>query len=147
MQKYKISEIENTPLGSRVAPFVDFLKENDLGTVPTGKYPLSGGVSVAVMEIVTKTEEKWEAHKNFIDIQIIISGEERMGFGNVSKMPETVSYNPQKDVFFVDGKGGSYINVSAGEFVIFGVEDAHAPGLAVGENPVAVKKAVVKIPV
>jgi len=147
MKKYNISEIEKTPLGDRVQPFVNFLKEHDLKTVETGKYPLENGVLVNVMEITTKTEEKWEVHKKFLDIQIIISGKEKMGYGDVSSMNETVAYNPDKDVFYVDGKGGSYIEVSEGEFVIFDVTDAHAPGLSVDGSPTQVKKAVVKIPV
>lgn len=147
MKKYSISEIEKTPLGGRVQPFVNFLKENDLKTVEVGKYPLENGVLVNVMEITTKTEEKWEAHKKFLDIQIIISGKEKMGYGDVSAMNETVAYNPDKDVFFVDGAGGSYIDVFEGEFVIFDVTDAHAPGLALDGEASQVKKAVVKIPV
>jgi len=146
VKKHSISEIEKTPLGEKVAPFVAFLKENDIQSLEKGKYDLSGGCKLSIAEITTKTEEKWEAHKEFIDIQYVLTGDEKMGFGNVADMNETVPYNSEKDVLFYDGKNGEYITVSSGEFVIFGVEDAHAPGLAVNE-PSFVKKAIVKIPV
>ncbi len=51
---------------------------NKADVAAVGKYELEGGAYVSVQEYTTKarSEAKYEAHKKFIDIQLILSGRE-----------------------------------------------------------------------
>jgi biofilm protein TabA len=91
-------------------------------------------------------EVRLEAHRNYIDIQYVVSGEEMMGWGPVRALRDATPYNPEKDVFhgLLPAAEMTSIQVRAGQAAIFYPEDAHAPKLAVAQ-PVAVRKIVVKV--
>lgn len=85
-----------------------------------------------------------EAHKDFIDIQYMISGNERMGVGQLEDMTEEVAANPQKDIWFYHGPM-DMITVKEGMFAVFFPNDAHAPCVSPAEGPNHVRKCVFKI--
>ena len=56
-----------------------YLKETDFSSLENGKYEISGEKIYAIVQDYTSKpleEGKFEAHKNHIDIQYIIEGEE-----------------------------------------------------------------------
>jgi beta-galactosidase beta subunit len=59
-----------------------------------------------VQEYITKPLEQglWEAHRNYIDFQYMFSGQERMGFANLSTM-RFGDYIPEKDFQPMIGNG------------------------------------------
>ncbi len=130
----------------------DFLTTKDLTTVEVGRYDLANGVFIKVQEYQSKLYDnaKFEAHKKYIDIQYIVSGEELMYEISVDEIQEKgllAEYNPEKDVLFYHDDDRARKNlIRAGEFMIFTPQDAHKPGVAVSE-PSQVKKVLVKIPV
>ena len=85
-----------------------------------------------------------EAHKKFIDIQYMITGNEIMAVGQLDDMTEEVKANPQGDIWFYRGATDD-ITVKEGMFVIFFPNDAHAPGSMPPDGPVEVRKCVFKI--
>jgi YhcH/YjgK/YiaL family protein len=89
---------------------------------------------------------KCEAHRGYIDIQYIVSGEEMMGWAPLDALLNPTAYNPEKDVLFgeVPAAALTPVIVRAGHAAIFYPEDAHAPKLAVG-TPCAVRKIVIKV--
>jgi biofilm protein TabA len=91
-------------------------------------------------------EVKLEAHKNYIDIQYIVSGEEMMGWADVRALRQPTAYNPDKDVFHgtLPVIEMTPVQVHPGQAAVFYPEDAHAPKLAVTE-PQTVRKIVVKV--
>jgi biofilm protein TabA len=93
-------------------------------------------------------EVKAEAHKNYIDIQYIVSGEEMMGWADLQALRQPTPYDPAKDVFhgMLPAAEMTPVQVRAGQAAIFFPEDAHAPKLAVAA-PCAVRKIVVKVQV
>ena len=84
-----------------------------------------------------------EAHRKYIDIQYLLSGEEAIGVGAVSDMTEEVSAKPDGAVWFYHGPL-SQIKLGSGSFAVLFPQDAHAPGIAVGA-PAPVRKVVVKV--
>ena len=65
------------------AQAIEFLKSHDLNALEVGKTELLGKellVYVAQTKPKTKEEAKLETHKDFIDIQIPLSGTEIMGY-------------------------------------------------------------------
>ena len=122
----------------------EYLKNNDLKNMACGSYELDGkNLYFNLQEGETKQTQKLEAHKKYIDIQVVITGEEYMGYTNINNTTVTEEYNTDKDVMFLNG---SVDKVKADEktFVIFYPEDAHMPSLSVKEDKL-VKKAIFKI--
>lgn len=125
----------------------DFLKNNNLKEMKDGRYDIAEGVFANVQSLKTKnkSEKKWEAHKDYIDIQYVIKGQECMGYGILEDFKKVVvPYDKEKDIEFLDGEKFNYINVNENDFVIFYPNDVHAPMLSVKED-IEIKKVIVKI--
>lgn len=113
------------------------------------KYYFSEGFYANVIDADTRpyTKEKlYETHDKFMDVQILLSGEERMYYGSVDGLSPIKEYNPEKDITFFAKEDGAYVDYKAGEGVALFPEDAHAPNCAV-DKPMAIKKLVLKVPV
>lgn len=112
-----------------------------------GKYEIDGkNVYAIVQEYETKpmAAKKFEIHKEYIDIQYIVSGQEVMGFESLDKLSPMGDYNPDAQFFYVND-ACDRINLCAGEYVVFFPNEPHAPGAAIDDIPSNVKKIVVKI--
>lgn len=127
------------------AQAVDYLQSIDLNTLEVGKVVLKeNDLIVAVSQTLPKTKEaaKLETHKDFIDIQIPLSGEEVMGYSPLKDcLPSDASYNAEKDITFYEGLAKDYITFKPGMFAIFFPQDGHAPGI----SPTGLRKIVVKV--
>lgn len=122
----------------------DFLKSNDLTKMECGKHELRGNeVFFNLQEYETKQTQKLEAHKKYIDIQVVAIGEEYMGYTNIEKTTLSENYNEEKDVMFLNGRVDKVLADNK-TFLIFYPEDAHMPALSVDEDKY-VKKAIFKI--
>ncbi len=116
-------------------------------TAAAGRYELANGAYVMVQEYDTKPVEgaKFEAHRKFIDIQYIYSGEEVCYYAPLSQL-KAEPYQPEKDYVGLEGSGFA-MPLRAGEFAIFFPQDAHLPSRMTAAGPQPVRKIVVKIPV
>lgn len=142
-----IDRLENlekyTSLNPLFAQAVEFLKSNDLAALELGKTELQGKdlfVNVTETKPKAKEEARLETHRDFIDIQIPLSGTEVMGY-TAACLPADAPYNEEKDITFFEGPAESYIAVKPGMFAIFFPQDGHAPGI----TPDDVKKIIVKV--
>lgn len=91
-------------------------------------------------------ECRMEAHRDYIDIQILFSGREIIAWHPVSELKENISYDQEKDVAFYnvpDECAGTAV-MQAGIFVLLYPEDGHMPQIAV-DSPEPVEKIVMKI--
>lgn len=123
----------------------DYLHNTDLLALEFGKIELDGSnLIVIVADQVGKTnvEALMETHNKYIDIQIPLGATETMGWiaGNKLKQP-TAAYNPDKDIAFFADKASNFFDVQPFEFAIFFPEDAHQPGIGIGNH----KKIIVKV--
>jgi YhcH/YjgK/YiaL family protein len=124
-----------------------FLKETDLINLPTEKHELDGkNLFVAVSEYNSKelNETKYEAHKKYVDIQYVISGEEQLGVTPLESVNASEPYNEEKDLIFYKFEGGNFFKANPNNFFIFFPEDVHRPCIKTTES-VPVKKLVVKL--
>lgn len=123
----------------------DFLKNNNLETMDCAKNIQIRGEEVFfnLDEYETKPTQKLEAHKKYIDIQVVVTGEEYMGYTNIENTTVTEEYDEKRDVMFLDGNVDKVLATNK-NFIIFYPEDAHMPALSVTE-PQKVKKAIFKI--
>ena len=116
--------------------------------VEVGVHELTPRVKAIVSEYTTKHENEYgyEAHRQYIDIQYIISGLEKICFLPIEYLKETKGYNKEIDAAFykeADMKPQELI-LGNGYFAIFFPQDGHMPQLCV-ENPEPVKKVVIKV--
>ena len=128
-------------LSPNISTALRFLQANDLTAKEPGRYEIDGSkVYVMVQRYGSRTlaESKWEAHRNYIDIQYVADGIERMGYAYIGDMTVTKPYDPEGDYLLLDG-AGSMLTCPKGTFVIFGPEDAHMPGVAAGASVPVVK--------
>lgn len=125
----------------------DFLRKKDLFALEIGRHEIDGENSFAlVSEYKSKDESagRWEAHKNYLDIQLVLMGKEKFGFSNLKEMTKvTAEYSAENDIMFFEGSG-NFLELSVGYFVIVFPSDAHKPSIT-GEIESDVRKIVVKV--
>lgn len=125
----------------------EFLQRPDLSFLAAGTYEIDGKNVFCILQEAkgrSRDEAKLEAHKKYIDIQYIVSGDETMGWKPTADCKEVAEeYSIEKDIMFFNDVPDEWNKVPAGSFTIFFPKDAHAP--LVGND--TIKKAVVKIAV
>lgn len=125
----------------------EFLATKDLAAMKTGRYELEGAdLFVNVSEYATKNMEEvqYEAHRQYADIQYLAKGSEQIGVADMKSKVLTVPYDSLKDVAFFAANDSAFRQANAENFFIFFPDDAHRPGVKIGEND-NVRKVVVKV--
>ena len=131
-------------LSPRIRAALQFLRQADLSATAPGRYELDGAnLYYLIQEYAPKPVEAGalEAHRNYIDIQLVLEGEEFIGYADLTHM-QPGNYQPEKDFLPVQGKF-DLVRVPAGSFMLLFPNDAHAPGLFAGAG--RVRKVVVKV--
>lgn len=82
----------------------------------------------------------YEAHKQFLDIHLVLEGESLEGYADMSVCTPTTEYNEEKDYILLDAPGNE-MTLRAGDFLVYFPCDAHAPVISCK----GLKKAVIKI--
>ena len=127
----------------------DFLETHDLSTLAPGRIDLEGGVFLNVCEPYRPyaAGDKWEAHKRYADLQIVVSGDECMDCCALCDCIGAGEYFEEDDYMFYDKCEGSITTVKAfpQTFAYFAPTDPHRPGIKYLSDKVC--KAVFKIPV
>ncbi|MDR2920039.1 MAG: YhcH/YjgK/YiaL family protein [Tannerella sp.] len=124
-----------------------FLKNADLVNMSPGRYKIDGDrVFVNIDEYNPRDEinTRFEAHRQYIDVQYIVYGEEKIGITDINNMADLTGYNRANDVVFSEASQYKYRLATPESFFIFFPEDAHRPSVktdAAGK----VRKVVVKI--
>lgn len=123
-----------------------FLKQAN-SSLAVGTYQICSGVRALVSEYETKTKNEYgfEAHKQYIDIQGLLLGEERVAYMPIEKLKETKAYNKEVDAAFYSTEEQSQeMIIGNSYFAILYPQDGHMPQLCV-DAPMKVKKVVVKV--
>jgi len=130
------------------AAALKFLKESDLATIDLGRHDITAKTYANVQEYTSKTENGYEAHRQYIDVQVVISGEENIFVAPLDKAFDiTHEYDAQGDyVLFADAADNKAVLANPENWVVLFPNEAHKPGMAITE-PATIRKVVVKIPV
>lgn len=135
------------PLEERILEAIEFIKNLNYVDYEKGKHIVNDDFFFLIQEYVAKDPEvaRFEAHKNYVDIQYIVEGQEGMEVAPLDTMEVLNPYNPEKDVMHLVSKPGCCkMLITAGGYAVFYPQDAHKPCIRVGE-PVTVKKIVGKV--
>lgn len=119
-----------TGLHPRFLALARFLEEADLGSLPEGRSPIDGEHLFALVSRAAQArpEAPLEAHRTYIDVQVILAGVDLMGWAPLSACQEvSVPYDAGRDIAFFGDKPQSLVPVPGGHLAIFFPEDAHAP--------------------
>lgn len=145
-----IDSIENLSKYVQIpAKIADFLTNLDVDT-QVGRYELGNGnyVNVEIYQTKSVNEAKFEAHKDYIDIQMLLCGEEKIFFHSLDGLVEIAPYNKEKDItFYSDDIVGDYVTLNGKNFVLIYPHEAHAPQCCVDSLSKEVKKVVAKLKV
>lgn len=123
----------------------EWIKNNDLKNMPDGRYEISDKIYANLQSYLTKDDAPYEAHRDYIDIQYMVIGEEQSGVTEYSNCSVQEKYNKEKDIeFLINNNEEEFYKIKEGEFFVFFPTDAHKPAIKVGENK-NVKKVIVKV--
>jgi len=147
-----VDKIEHLHLYEAVVPefkqIAEFLANNDVASFEEGSYQVCPGVKINISEYEPYAAgDKWEAHKRYADLQIVVAGDECMDGAALCDCAGPGEYFEEDDYMFYDKCEGSIATVkaTAGTFAYFAPTDPHRPGIRYQADKV--KKAVFKIPV
>lgn len=122
----------------------EFFKSHNIADFEAGSYKIdTDRLYLNINEYQTKQEQKLEAHRKYIDIQIMLKGSEFMGYTNINNTKVSQGYDEGKDVVFLRGDVDKILATKENFFIFF-PQDAHKPSLC-ASNPESVKKAVFKV--
>lgn len=113
-----------------------------------GRYEIAGDMVYAmVQQYLTLPAEQcsWEAHRKYINIQYLLSGQEIMEWADIGSVKDIV-YDEKKDKLTCTSMVGSPLILREGSFAVFFPPDFHKPMCKSGA-PMEVKKIVVKVAV
>ncbi|MDU5156654.1 N-acetylneuraminate anomerase [uncultured Citrobacter sp.] len=113
-----------------------------------GRYELQGdNIFMNVMQFATQSPEqkKAELHREYIDIQVLLSGEERILFGMTDSARQCEEMHVEDDYQLCSQIADEQAMVlKPGRFVIFMPGEPHKPGCVV-QAPMDIKKVVIKV--
>lgn len=88
-----------------------------------------------------------EAHRKYLDIQMVITGEEGIGWCQADELEIDVPYDAAKDaeLYKHPKQGLLRVDLFPGNFMALFPHDAHMPSIMTKQVPVFTKKVVVKV--
>ena len=94
-------------------------------------------------ETISDEESFFEAHENFLDIHLMLSGCERVEIASPKKLTQFDS-QPGNDFYAYRGEGAHKLVLAPGDFLVVWPDDAHKIKMML-ERPETVTKAVFKV--
>lgn len=144
-----IDQIGNSHLYASMQPGIkaafDYIRQTDLSSLAVGRIELDGDNLYGMLQQYdSKPIEKgiWEAHRHYIDLQMVLQGSEMVGYANIGRLTQG-EFDVAKDFLPLFG-AGDFLTLQTGNFMLLLPQDAHMPGIAVS-SPAPVRKLVIKI--
>ena len=140
--------VQNRQMPEKIRKCLNFAVKYEIETMKPGSYPVDGEIRLNIGKYETrdmKDAGTFEAHRKYIDVQVLLAGEELAEVGKTEEM-QAGAYLEENDFMALKGKAEVTAHLTAGDFLVCYPEDAHRTGLAVQES-CAVKKGVFKVPV
>jgi len=128
-----------------LAKALEHLVRANVADLAMGEHELEGRrLYMIAAEDPGRTREgaRLEAHRRYIDIQIVVSGTEVIGWRRLEECEGVgEAYDAEKDIGFFTDEPTAWLELSPGTFAIFFPDDAHAPLAGEGLG----RKVVVKV--
>lgn len=126
----------------------EFLEQTDLAALPSGRHEILGeAVFALAMRAPSKDPEaaKFESHRDYIDIQCLLAGEEIIGVLPVGQLAGATPYDAAKDLIcYATPDRYLELGIPPGHFAVFFPGEGHMPMRHAG-GPHELHKVVVKV--
>ncbi len=113
-----------------------FLHTHELSAIQEDQIRLRGDelfINNSRTSCVQASEQMLEVHRCYLDVHILLEGEETIGWKATSQIQHFCqAYDSEKDAAFSDEKPSTYVTLHPGEILIAYPEDAHAPLIGEG---------------
>jgi len=144
-----LTDLQNTERIENLHPLFktlfEYVKTHDLLQAPIGRIVLDGdNLFINNDEAICRPADKQvlEIHRKYIDVQIVLEGEESVGWKPLAEIQHISKiYDAEKDFELSDDKPSTYFHVTAGQIYILFPEDPHAPIIGEGK----IRKAIGKV--
>ena len=137
-----IDQLEEFPyLEEAVKECFEYVKSHDILSYERGCHEIDGDR----LEYTTTTPEErfWEAHKNYLDIHVMLKGTEQIDLNFIQNM-ELKDFVEKDDFLPMEGEKNASAILREGDFLICYPSDGHRTAVQVGE-PETIKKAIFKV--
>lgn len=92
-----------------------------------------------------ETDCFFEGHRDYLDIHLVLSGKEYLGYSDISELQAISDYDETNDFIKYAGAVSTYCLCRAGDFVMVFPEDIHMPKISSTQE--SIRKCVVKVKV
>lgn len=133
-------------LTEKIKACFTYAKEHDLTTYEKGSYKINGDeffVNIENYATVKREERFWEAHKAYLDIHILVKGEETIDINFIENM-KLGEYKEADDFLPMEGDMQASVTLKPGDFLICYPEDAHRTGV-IATKVSDLKKGIFKV--
>ena len=114
-----------------------------------GRYEIDGDrIYANVMSYETKAAEEltFEAHRKYIDIQILLEGEEFLDVSHREDLEVDTPYSEEGDAaLFKASEQDASVRLEPGKFAVLYPADIHRPGRMTASGSRPVRKVVIKV--
>lgn len=138
--------LQNGNLSEEIKKCIEFTNKNKIEEYEAGVYEVPEiNTKMNIGHYTSKAEKEcfWESHLKYIDVQIILKGEEYIAFNNIHNLKE-IKTDKEKDLIEYEGDELFRVLLKEGDILVLFPEDGHMPGIMIND-PVSVKKVVYKI--
>ena len=144
-----IDSLENMSIYDNIPQnVINFVKtltpETEIGRYEIDK---NSYANIDVYETKNLKDCKFEAHKNYIDIQMLLSGIEELDYTPVKDLIVSEKYDEKRDIMFFENPDriSDSVILEVGKFALIYPHEAHRPQVAFNTKLKTVKKVVIKI--
>lgn len=133
-------------LEEKIKECFEYAKNHNLVSYEEGSHEIDGErLFVNIVEYTTtKPEERfWEAHKNYLDVHVMLQGTEQIDLNFIQNM-DVKEFVEKDDFLPMNGDKNSSVILREGDFLICYPSDGHRTAVAVQE-PEKIKKAIFKV--
>lgn len=142
-----IQNLEEYPfLEEQIKECFTYAREHELVSYEKGSHEIDGDrLFVNVVEYTTTTAEErfWEAHRQYLDLHLMLRGTEQIDLNFIQNM-DVKEFVKKDDFLPMDGEKNSSVILRDGDFMICYPSDGHRTAVAV-DGPETIKKAIFKI--
>ncbi len=114
-------------LDARLDQAINYILTNDVAALEQGIHEVDGRniyINRHEYDSIPLEKGNWEGHRDYLDIQMVFEGNEKIGVSDVSVL-NCLSYNEERDRYSFSGPVQAWVEMHPGDLMILYPEDAH----------------------
>jgi len=139
-------------IDGKLKKIIEFADKTDFKVFEDNTYEIDGKNLFYILTSYKTSEkimEKYaETHRKYIDVQILLYGEEKFGYSDISSVKKVYKeYDEEKDIeLYSVVENEDFFLLKPSMFAVFFPEDIHRPGLSTGASR-SIRKIIFKLAV